>query len=162
MTVHTSRSPCSISSTTVVSIVQSSSSVVVVICQAMSARREEIVVLGSVARRRREDVLRERAEIAKFEKAKMTAQARPTPAYPGRFAYSRHRPLPHRAPINPVPPPSPEQLRVAAVRQRVSAAEEAHLLEEAERVARRPRTPTPPRRSDDHYDLAKWARRRWY
>ena len=134
----------------------------IVICRAMSARREKVVVMGSVARRRSEDVLREMAEIAEFEKARMTAQAPPTPAYPGRFAYSQRRPHPHRAPINPVPPPSPEQLRVAAVRQRENAAGEAHLLEEAERLARRPRTPTPPRRSDDHYDLAKWSRRRWY
>ena len=117
--------------------------------------------MGSVARRRSEDVVREMAEIAGFEKARMTAQAPPTPAYPGRFAYSQRRPTPHRKQINPAPPPSPEQVRVAAVRQREDAAREAYLLEEAGRLARRPRTPTPPRRSDDHYDLAKWSRRRW-
>ena len=117
--------------------------------------------MGSVARRQSGDVVREMAEIAKFEKARMTAQAPPTPAYPGRFAYSQRRPTPHRKQINPAPPPSPEQVRVAAVRQREDAAREAYLLEEAGRLARRPRTPTPPRRSDDHYDLAKWSRRRW-
>ena len=128
----------------------------------MSARKEkEVVVLGSVARRRSEDVVREMAEIAGFEKAQMTAQAPPTPAYPGRFTYSQRRPHPHRAPINPVPPPSPEQLRVAAVRQREHDAEEERFLDEAKKVVGRPRTPTPPRAGDDPYGFAKWAQRRY-
>ena len=118
--------------------------------------------MGSVARRQSGDVVREMAEIAEVEKARMTAPAPPTPTYAGGFRYSQRRPRPHRKPINPIPPPSPEQLRVAAVRQREFAAGEAHLLEEARRLARRPRTPTPPRRSDDHYDLEKWSRRRWF
>ena len=126
----------------------------------MSAGGEK-VTLGSVTRRRSEEVLREMAEIAELEKARMCARAPPAPIYPGRFLYSRHRPIPHRTPINPVPPPSPERLRVAAVRQREHAAEEARFLDEAARVTSRPRTPTPPRAEDDHYDLAKWARRRW-
>ena len=118
--------------------------------------------MGSVARRRSEDVVREMTEIAGFERARMTAQAPPTPPFPGRFAYSQRRPTRHRKPINPAPPTPPEQVRVAAVRQSEDAAREEYLLEEAGRLARRPRTPTPPRKADDHYDLAKWSRRRGF
>ena len=130
----------------------------------MSARGEETeggAVVGSVVRRRNEDVVEEMAAIARIERARMTAPAPPTPIYAGGFRYSQRRPRPHRKPINPVPPPSPEEVRVAAVRQREFAAGEAHLPEEARRIADRPRTPTPPRRVDDHYDLAKWSLRRW-
>ena len=128
----------------------------------MSAdNKKEVVVMGCVARRQSVDVVREMAEIARHEKARMTAPVPPTPEFPGRFTYSQRRPLPHRKPINPVPPASPEQVRIAAVRQREHVAREAYLLEEAEQLARRPRTPTPPRRADDHYDLAKWSRHRW-
>ena len=128
----------------------------------MSAREEkEVVVVGSVARRRSEDVVREMAEIARFERARITAQASPTPPYPGRFRYSERRPTRHHKPINPAPPPGPEQARVAAVRMNEDAAREAYLLEEAGRLARRPRTPTPPRAEDDVFDLARWSRQRW-
>ena len=129
----------------------------------MSARgkeTEERSVVGSVARRRNEDVVEEMAAIARSERARMTAPAPPSPVYAGGFRYSQRRPRPHRKPINPVPPPSPEEVRVAAVRQREFAAGEAHLLEEARQIASRPRTPTPPRLVDDHYDLAKWSFRR--
>ena len=130
----------------------------------MSDRKEkEVVVLGSVARRRSEEVVQEMSEIAVYERARMTAQAPPTPSYPGRFRYSQRRPARHqKKTINPAPPPPPEQVRVAAIRQREDAAREAYLLEEAGRLTRRPRTPTPPRRVDDHYDLAKWSRQRWF
>ena len=128
----------------------------------MSARDEkEVVFLGCVARRPNVEVVTEMAAIARHEKARMTAPVPPTPEFPGRFLYSRRRPLPHRKPINPVPQASPEQIRVAAVRQHDHAVREAYLLKEAETLARRPRTPTPPRRADDHYDLAKWSRQRW-
>ena len=129
-------------------------------CVRMSADGEK-VVLGSVVRRPSEEVVREMAEIAVYERNRMFARAPPTPMYPGRFPYSSHRPLPHRAQINPVPPPSPERLRVAAVRQREHAAEEARFLEEAKKVVGRPRTPTPPRAGDDPYGFAKWAQRRY-
>ena len=130
----------------------------------MSSNRKDVVVVavGSVMRRRREDVVREMSEIAESERARMTAQAPPTPPYPGRFQYSQRRPTRHRKPINPAPPPHPEQVRVAAMRQVEVAEREAHLLEEADRLIRRPRTPTPPRKMDDHYDLAKWSRQRWF
>ena len=129
---------------------------------AMSAREEKrVVVLGTVVRRQSEEVVEEMAEIAGYERARMTAQAPPTPPYPGRFRYSQRRPTRHHKPINPAPPPDPEQVRVAAIRQVEAAEREAHLLEEADRLIRRPRTPTPPRRVDDHYDLAKWSRQRW-
>ena len=130
----------------------------------MSDRKEkEVVVLGSVARRRSEEVVKEMSEIAVYERARMTAQAPPTPPWPGRFQYSQRRPArrPKKA-INPAPPPPPEQMRIAAVRQHEDAAREAYLLEEARRLTHRPRTPTPPRRVDDHYDLAKWSRQRWF
>ena len=128
---------------------------------AMSAREGEKVVIGSVVRRPTEEVVAEMAEIARFERARITAQASPTPPYPGRFRYSERRPTRHHKPINPAPPPGPEQVRVAAVRMSEDAAREAYLLEEAGRLARRPRTPTPPRAEDDFFDLAKWSRQRW-
>ena len=118
--------------------------------------------MGSVVRRRNKDVVEEMAEFAKVDRARMTAPAPPTPIFAGGFRYSQRRPRPHRKPINPVPPPSPEEVRVAAVRQREFAAGEAHLLEEARQIASRPRTPTPPRKVDDHYDLAKWSLRRGF
>ena len=130
----------------------------------MSARGEKTVekaVVGSVVRRQSEDVVEEMAVIARVERARMTAPAPPTPTYAGGFTYSQRRPRPHRKPINPVPPPSPEEVRVAAVRQREFEAGEAHLLEEARQLAGRPRTPTPPRKVDDHFDLARWSIRRW-
>ena len=126
-----------------------------------SERSVEVVAVGSVVRRRSEDVVREMSEIARSERARMTAQAPPTPPYPGRFTYSQRRPTRHRKPINPAPPPDPEQVRVAAMRRVEVAKGEAHILEEADRLIRRPRTPTPPRKVDDHYDLAKWSRQRW-
>ena len=128
----------------------------------MSTRENaEKVVVGTVARRRCEDVVAEMAEIAESERARMFARAPPTPPYPGRFIYSQRRPVRHVKPINPAPPPDPEQVRVAAIRLREEAAGEAYLLEEASRLARRPRTPTPPRAEDDVYDLARWSRQRW-
>ena len=130
----------------------------------MSARGEETEersVVGSVVRRRNEDVVEEMAAIARVERARMTAPAPPSPVYAGGFTYSQRRPRPHRKPINPIPPPSPEEVRVAAVRQREFEAGEAYLLEEARQLAGRPRTPTPPRKPDDHFDLARWSIRRW-
>ena len=143
----------------------------------MSSKDAEIVRIGCVARRRNTDVVAEMARIARYEKARMsaqaeeaaefarkekarmTAQAPPTPLYPGRYRDGQHRRR-LRPPINPVPPPSPEEARVAAIRRRESEAGEAHLLEEGRRLLDHPRTPTPPRRSDDPYDLAKWTLRR--
>ena len=128
---------------------------------AMSAREDaKRVVVGTVVRRRSEDVVREMAEIAVHERARMTARAPPAPPYPGRFEWSRLRPIRHVKPINPIPPPSPEEAAIAAVKRREFEAEEARILEKARRSADRPRTPTPPRKSDDHYDLARWAFRR--
>ena len=130
----------------------------------MSTRGEETegrTVVGSVVRRRARDVVEEMAKIAEVDRARMTAPAPPAPVFAGGFRYSQRRPRPHRKPINPVPPPSTEELRVAAVRQREFEAREAHLLEEARRIVSRPRTPTPPRKEDDHYDLARWSVRRW-
>ena len=131
----------------------------------MSSNQKNVVVVGvgSVMRRRSEDVVKEMAEIARWDRARMVAQASPTPTptpCPGR--YSQRRPTRHRKPINPAPPPEPEQVRVAAIRAVEVAEREAYLLEEADRLIRRPRTPTPPRKQDDHYDLAKWSRQRWF
>ena len=143
----------------------------------MSAQRGAKVVVGTVVRRPSEVVVEEMARIAvkdrarmsaraeeaeeaaKSEEARMTAQAPPTPLYPGRFRENQRR-CRLRQPINPVPPPSPEEAQIAAIRRRKIEEEEAHLLERVGRWANRPRAPTPPRRDDDHYDLARWAVRR--
>ena len=122
----------------------------------------EKVVVGTVVRRRNEEVVAEMAKIAKGDKARMVAVATPTPTpTPGLGRYSRDRPIKHRRPINPVPPPSPEQLRVAAVKRSERAEEEQRFLENVERVFGRPRTPTPPRAGEDPYGFARWAARRY-
>ena len=144
---------------------------------AMSAKQPKVVV-GTVVRRRNDEVVKEMASIARDDRARMSAQAEEaaefsrrevarmtaqtpsTPLYPGRFRGGRRRCL--RQPINPVPPPSPEEAQVAAVRRREFEEGEAYLLERARRSADRPRTPTPPRKDDDHYDLARWAFRRGF
>ena len=142
----------------------------------MSAQRDERVVVGTVVRRPKEEVVEEMARIAvedkarmsaraeetaeaaKRERARMSAHAPPTPLYSGRFREQRRcRP---RQPLNPLPPRTPEEARCAAVRRRELEEEEAHLLERVGRWANRPRAPTPPRRDDDHYDLARWGVRR--
>ena len=130
---------------------------------AMSARKvNEKVVVGTVVRRRCEEVVAEMAEIAKYDKARMVAVATPTPTpTPGLGQYSRDRPIKHRRPINPVPPPSPEQLQVAAVKRREHAEEERRFLDNEERIFGRPRAPTPPRAGEDPYGFAKWAARRY-
>ena len=143
----------------------------------MSAQMTPKVVGGTVVRRQTEEVVAEMARIAMYDKARMSAQAEetaevarrekarmtvqvpPTPLYPGRYRDGQ-RPRRLRPPINPIPPPSPEQARVAAVRGRQLQEEEARLLKDAERWADRPRTPATPRCKDDHYDLARWASRR--
>ena len=127
----------------------------------MSSERIVVVGVGSVARRRSVDVVEEMAEIAKGERARMVAQAAPTPTptpCPGR--YGQRRPIKHCKPLNPTPPPKPELVRVAAIRAAEDAEREAYILAEGDRLIRRPRTPTPPRKEDDYYDLAKWTRQR--
>ena len=142
----------------------------------MSSKDAEIVRIGCVARRRNTDVVAEMARIARYEKARMsaqaeeavefarkekarmTAQAPPTPLYPGRYRDGQ-RPRRLRQLVNPAPAPKPEVVRVAAMR--AAAEEEAHLIEATDRLCRRPRAPTPPRRSDDHFDLAKFSVQRW-
>ena len=125
---------------------------------------EEGVAVGSVVRRINSEVVKEMAALAVVEKARMTAPAPPALEFPGRFYYSQrrprtlHRPTLHR-PINPAPP---ETFRVAAMSASWNDDErERFLLKAAEEAARRPRTPTPPRQPDDHYDLARWSVRRW-
>ena len=118
-----------------------------------------VVVVGNVARRAAEDVVAEMAALAIEERARMTAQVPPAPQYP-RWAYSQLRPLRHRKPLNPVPPASPVRIQLAAMTSRTPDEREEYLLEKARALGRRPRTPTPPRASDDHYDLAKWSWKR--
>ena len=116
--------------------------------------------IGSVRRRRNAVVVKEMAEIAKEDIARMVAHAAPTPTptpSPGR--YSQQRPVKHRKAINPAPAPRPEIVRVAAIK--VAAEEEALLIEATDRLVRRPRAPTPPRRADDVFDLAKFNVQRW-
>ena len=141
---------------------------------ATSAKKGPKAVVGTVVRRSNDEVVsemariavndrarmsaqaEEAAEFAKRERAQMSAQAPATPLYPGRFREERR----HRQPLNPLPPRTPEEARVAAIRRREVEEEEANLLERIGRWANRPRAPTPPRRDDDHYDLARWAVRR--
>ena len=121
--------------------------------------------VGTVVRRPTKEVVEEMAAIAKHDRARMVAQASVTPTpVPCPGLYSQRRPIRHRTrkPINPVPPPLPEEARVAAIRRREFEAGEARLLEEGRRIIDRPRTPTPPRKSDDHYDLARWTLRRGF
>ena len=121
-----------------------------------------VVVVGSVARRAAEDVVEEMAALAIEERARMTAPVPPAPQIPGRFAYSHLRPLRLRKPLNPVPPTSPVRgVQIAAMTSHTPDEREVYLLEKARALGRRPRSPTPPRASDDHYDLAKWSWRRW-
>ena len=129
----------------------------------MSAREGRRVVVGTVVRRQSEEVVAEMAEIAKEDRARMAAQAAQAlqkPPCPRRVEWSRLHPIRHVRPINPIPPPSPEEAAAAAVKRREFEAEEARILERARRSADRPRMPTPPRRSDDYYDLARWTFRR--
>ena len=118
-------------------------------------------VVGSVARRPKSEVVAEMAALAAVERARMTAPQPPTPEFPGKFAYSQRRPRPLRRGIN----PAPQVFRVASIRDaresRDHEERERYLLEEAEKLARRPRTPTPPRRHDDFFDLARWSIQRW-
>ena len=118
--------------------------------------------VGPVARRPSSEVVREIAALARQDRQKMTTPVPPTPRPPGKFWITRRPPLP--PPINPYVPTSPERrqsVRVAAVWTHAHQEREAWLLKEAEELARRPRTPSPPRRDDDHYDLARWNRQRW-
>ena len=123
---------------------------------------KKVVFVGSVVHRPCAEVVEEMAALAIEERKRMTAPTPPPPQFPGRFRYSQRRPRPLHRPINPAPPVSPERaLRIAAVTTRAYEEREKYLLEEAEKSARRPRTPTPPREPDDHYNLAKWTRQRW-
>ena len=115
-----------------------------------------------VVRRPAAEVVTEMSELARQDRARMTAPTPPAPRPPGRFWICRRPPLP--PPINPRPPASPERqrgVRVAAVSAQEADEREGWLLKLAEEEAGRPRTPSPPRRDDDHYDLARWNRNRW-
>ena len=131
----------------------------------MSAREDtEKVVVGTVVRRRSKDVVKEMAEIAKGEKTRIAAQAAqalPRTLRLREAKWSDLRPIKLRKPINPVPPPSPEQLRIAAVQRRERTKEERRFLDNEAKVFGRPRTPTPPRAGEDPYGFAKWAQRRY-
>ena len=130
----------------------------------MSAREDtEKVVVGTVVRRRSKDVVKEMAEIAKGEKTRIAAQAAqalPRTLRLREAKWSDLRPIKLRKPINPVPPPSEEQLRVAAVRRREQTEEERRFLDNEARLFGRPKAPTPPRTGEDPYGFAKWAQRR--
>ena len=120
-------------------------------------------VVGAIAKRPAKEVVVEMAAIAAQDRARMVEQSSPAPTPVVMLErYSQRPPIRHRArrPVNPVPPPSPEEARVAAARGRQLAEEEAFLLEAAERWGSRPRRPAPLNRNDDPYDLAKWASRR--
>ena len=52
-------------------------------------------------------------------------------------------------------------MQAAAMSARAQREGEAYLMEEVNKAAAKPRTPSLPRDADDHFDLAKWNRRRW-
>ena len=127
----------------------------------MGARRGPDIVV----RRPAAEVVAEMAALAREDKAKMSTPVPPAPRPMGRFSIIRRPPLPRQPPVlNPYVPPPPESYqRVVAAAVRASALEEVEkfYLAEADREAARPRSPSPPRDPEDHYDLAKWSRRRW-
>ena len=105
------------------------------------------------------------------DRAKIAAPIpRPASGTPHRFWVSQGPPLPapppRRAPINPAPSDSERHVQAAAISARAREANERYLrplLEEAASTAAAPREKSPPRKDDDHYDLARWSRRysRW-
>ena len=129
----------------------------------MSARKGNVVA-DTVVRRRPEEVVAEMAVIAMEERRRMTAQAAQALQAPRRLekvAFSHLRPVRLSPPINPAPTPSPERLRVAAVKRREHDEEERRFIDGLEERVGRPRTPTPPRTGEDPYDFARWAQRRY-
>ena len=130
----------------------------------MSTREGKRVVADTVVRRQPEEVVAEMAKIAIEDRARMAAQAAqalPMPLRLEKVKWSRLRPVRLDSPINPVPTPSPEQLRVAAVKRREHVEEERRFIDGMEKKVGRPRTPTPPRAGEDPYGFAKWALRRY-
>ena len=127
------------------------------------------VVVGSVIRRPAAEVLEEMADLARQDRKKISTPIPPAPRpQTGRFSIVRRPPLPRHQPINPYTPPSPERdedrlLRVEAAAMSARAHEEGerYLLSMADEIAARPRSPSPRRDEEDHYDLAKWNRKRW-
>ena len=124
--------------------------------------------MGSVSRPPAAEILEEMAALARQDRAKISTPIPPAPRPQGRFSIIRRPPLPRQPPINPYTPPSPERVedrlrRVEAAAMSARAHEEAekHLLSMADEDAARPRSPSPPRDEEDHYDLAKWNQRRW-
>ena len=139
---------------------------------AMSAPRKEgarkKVVVGCVARRSTAEVMEEMAALARQDRVKLSTPFSPAPRPQGGFSIIRRPPLPRQPPINPLAPPSPDRaedrlrrVEAAAMTARAHEEAEAYLLSMADEDAARPRSPSPPRDSEDHYDLAKWNRRRW-
>ena len=121
--------------------------------------------VGSVRHRPSAEVVAEMGVLARQDRIRMTTPLPPAPRPPGRFYIVQRPPLPRQpAVINPYVPPSPEgsqRVEAAAIRARAHEEVEAFYLAEADREAARPRSPSPPRDPEDHYDLAKWSRRRW-
>ena len=134
----------------------------------MSARSKEQgarkVWVGSVARRPVAEVLEEMEVLAREDRRTVSTPIPPAPRPPGRFYVTRRPPLPPPPPINPYAPDTPDRalvIRAAAVSARAHQEAEAWILAEADAAAAVPREASPPRAANDHYDLAKWSRRRW-
>ena len=139
---------------------------------AMSAPKKEEargkVVVGCVARRPSAEVVEEMSALAVQDRVKLSTPIPPARRPQGKFSIIRRPPLPRHPPINPVAPPSPERAETrlrraeaAAMSRRAHEEAETYLLSLADEHAARPRCPTPPRDSEDFYDLAKWNRWRW-
>ena len=130
----------------------------------------KVVESRSVYRRPKAEVLEEMAALARQDRVKLSTPFPPAPRpQTASFSIVRRPPLPR--PINPVipaPPERPIDARVAAARARTLREEEVADAQREEWLkawafdnANRPRTPTPPRDAEDHYDLAKFNIQRW-
>ena len=125
------------------------------------------VWVGGVARRPAAEVVEEMEVLAREDRRALAAPIPLAPRPPGRFYVTRRPPLPSPPPINPYVPDTPDRarlLRAAAISARARQDIDdvvRPLLEEADAAAAAPKKASPPRDAEDHYDLARWARRRW-
>ena len=120
------------------------------------------MALGSVARRPAVEVERELEELCRRDRCIMATPVPQPPRPPGRFFIARLPPPPKINPYIPDTPDAGRRVRAAAISAGAREDNERYLrplLEEAASAAAAPREPSPPRKEDDYFDLAKWSRR---